>query len=425
MFFKILPTTILTSALLFTPAATLLTGSIFSPALSVTLAVDSPVNQDLAEQLEASLDQARGNIPGAAVAIISPKGTWFGASGVADITTNTKLQPSDRFEIGSITKTFVATTILQLAQEGILGLEDTLVDRLPRTVTAGIPNSERITVRQLLNHTSGLADYTDVLFTQGAVNPGVFFNNWQPEELVSLINGTEKSFDPGESWEYSNTNFLLLGMVLEAATNSNIADEIRDRILDPLALSNTFFAEEEAIAGGYVKGYWDFDQDGTLNDISVTNLSWAWSAGAMVSNTADLATFIQALIGGEILEPDTLNQMLTTISPIASENYSAYGLGIGTIESPNRFWYIHRGQTLGYRSNMWYSPLENITYIELINGRSNQNLSGATLSTLRRYEPTTSVPEPSMMTGLLLLVGIGLTLKPRLPLLNNMCCRTK
>ncbi|MCC5602094.1 serine hydrolase domain-containing protein [Nostoc favosum] len=428
MLFRILPTSILTSALLFAPAVTLVTGSISSPALSITLATNSlpsSVNQDLAEQLQASLDQARGNIPGAAVAIISPKVTWFGASGVADIATDTQLQPSDRFQIGSITKTFVATTILQLVEEGILGLEDTLVDRLPKTVTAAIPNSERITVRQLLNHTSGLADYTDVLFTQAAVNPGVFFNNWQPEELVSLINGTEASSEPGELWEYSNTNFLLLGMVLEAATKGNIADEIRDRILDPLALSNTFFAEEEAIPGGYVKGYWDFDQNGTLNDISVANLSWAWSAGAMVSNTADLATFIQALIGGELLEPDTLNQMLTTISPIASENYSAYGLGIGTIESPNRFWYIHRGQTLGYRSNMWYSPLENITYIELINARSNQNLSGATLTTLRRHKSTASVPEPGMIPGLLLLVSMGLTLRSRLPLLNNICCRNK
>lgn len=214
MLFKILPTSILTSALLFAPAATLVTGSISSPALSVTLATNSlppPVEQDLAKQLQTSLDQARGNIPGAAVAIISPKGTWFEASGVADIARDTKLQSSDRFQIGSITKTFVATTILQLAEEGILGLEDTLVNRLPKTVTAAIPNSERITVRQLLNHTSGLADYTDVLFTQAAVNPGVFFNNWQPEELVSLINGTEASSEPGESWEYSNTNISVVG----------------------------------------------------------------------------------------------------------------------------------------------------------------------------------------------------------------------
>ncbi len=288
-----------------------------------------------------------------------------------------------------------------------------MIDQLPTSVTDWIPNADQITLRQLLNHTSGVPDYTDVLFRWAPVNPGVFLNRWQPIELVRFIDGLEASFQAGDSWQYSNTNYLLLGMVVEAATNNSIAEEIRDRILDPLALSNTFFAEEEAIPGGYVRGYWDFDQDGTLNDISGANLSWAWSTGAMVSNTSDLATFIHALIGGKLLEPDTLQQMLTTISPITSENYSAYGLGIGIMQSPNRFWYIHRGQTLGYRSNMWYSPLENITYIELINARSSQNLAGATLTTLRRYQSPISVPEPGMILGVLLTFGTWLTVRPR------------
>jgi D-alanyl-D-alanine carboxypeptidase len=399
MLLKILRTTILASAILFTPA--------IAQAATFTNTAD----RDLRQQLQTALDQARGDIPGAAVAIISPKGNWFGASGVADLATGRVLQPSDRFQIGSITKTFVATTTLQLVEEGILNLEDKLTDRLPTSVTEWIPNANQITLRQLLNHTSGVPDYTDVLFRWAAVNPGVFFNNWQPEELVYFIDGLEPSFQPGDSWQYSNTNYVLLGMVVETATNNNIAKEIRDRILEPLALSNTFFAEEEAIPGGYVRGYWDFDQDGTLNDISVANLSWAWATGAMVSNTSDLATFIHALIGGKLLEPDTLQQMLTTISPINSVNYSAYGLGIGTMQSPNRFWYIHRGQTLGYRSNMWYSPLENITYIELANARSTRNLAGATLNTLRRYEPPAPVPEPGMILSVLLVTAGMLTVK--------------
>ncbi|MDB9374143.1 serine hydrolase domain-containing protein [Nodularia sphaerocarpa] len=399
---RIIRTTIVTSALLFAPAI----------AQAANLgSISSPVNQDLAQQLQTALDQARGDIPGASVAIISPEGTWFGSSGVSNLATGVPVQPSDRFQIGSITKTFVATTVLQLVEENILSLEDKLTERLPSSVTDSIPNADQITIRQLLNHTSGISDYVDVLFSQAAVNPGVFLNRWEPEQLVSFINALEPRFNPGESWEYSNTNFLLLGMVVEAATNGNIANEIRDRILEPLALSNTFFAEQEAIPGDYVRGYWDFDQDGTLNDITGANLSWAWSTGAMISNTADLATFIQSLISGELLEPDTLQEMLTTISPITSNNYSAYGLGIGTLESPNRFWYIHRGQTLGYRSNMWYSPLENITYIELINSRSSQNLAGATLTTLRRYQPPASVPEPGFVPGLLLIVTIGLTFR--------------
>jgi D-alanyl-D-alanine carboxypeptidase len=230
MLLKIIRITILASSLLFTPA--------IAQAATFTNTAD----RDLRQQLQTALDQARGDIPGAAVAIISPKGNWFGASGVADLATGRVLQPSDRFQIGSITKTFVATTTLQLVEEGILNLDDKLTDRLPTSVTEWIPNANQITLRQLLNHTSGVPDYTDVLFRWAAVNPGVFFNNWQPQELVSFIDGLEASFQPGDSWQYSNTNYLLLGMVVETATNNNIAQEIRDRILEPLALTNTFFA---------------------------------------------------------------------------------------------------------------------------------------------------------------------------------------
>lgn len=343
------------------------------------------LEEEFEQQLQNALDGTRAaEIPGAAVAIVSPFGSWFGASGVANLENNTPLQPSDRFQIGSITKTFVATTALQLVEEGKLNLEDTLTTWLPESLTADIPNSEEITLKQLLQHTSGIADYVDVLFTQAATNPTVFLANWQPEQLVDLIDGVEPLFEPGESWIYSNTNFILAGLVIEAATGNNIAREIRDRIITPLNLNNTFFAEEEEIPGGFVSGYWDFDQNGTLNNITGASLSWAWTAGAMVSNTQDLDTFARNLFKGDLLEPQTLEQMLDTTPAIDSDNYSSYGLGVGTIESSNRFWYIHRGQTLGYRSNMWYSPQEDLTYIELINGFSRDNLVRDILPSFRQ-----------------------------------------
>ncbi|BAY81652.1 hypothetical protein NIES267_11290 [Calothrix parasitica NIES-267] len=330
---------------------------------------------ELQQQLNDALDGTRvEDVPGAAVAIVSPFGSWFGASGVANLENNTPLQPDDRFQIGSITKTFVATTVMQLVEEGKLSLEDTLTTWLPESITADIPSAEEITLEQLLQHTSGVADYVDVLFTQAATNPGVFLTDWQPEELIDFIDGVEPLFAPGESWQYSNTNFILAGLIVEAATGNNIADEIRTRILEPLNLENTFFAEEEEIPGGYVSGYWDFNQDGTLDNITSANLSWTWATGAMVSNTEDLDTFARSLFKGELLEPETLNKMLDTTPAIDNNNYSSYGLGVGTIESPNRFWYIHRGQTLGYRSNMWYAPEDDLTYIELINGFSDDNL---------------------------------------------------
>ncbi|ACB52378.1 hypothetical protein cce_3030 [Crocosphaera subtropica ATCC 51142] len=334
------------------------------------------LEDELQQQLQTALDGTRTpEVPGAVVAIVAPFGSWYGTSGVADLENNIPLQPSDRFQIGSITKTFVATTVLQLVEEGSLSLEDTLTTWLPESLTADIPNAQEITIRQILQHTSGIADYLDILFTQAATNPTVFLRPWEPEQLMDLIDGAEPVFEPGESWQYSNTNYILAGLIVEAATGNNIAQEIRNRILTPLNLENTFFAQEEAVPGGFVNGYWDFDSNGTLDNITPAGLSWAWTAGAMISNAQDLDTFARSLFKEDrLLEPETLEQMLAVIPTIDNNNYDSYGLGVGTLESAIRFWYAHRGQTLGYRSNMWYSPQDDLTYIELINGFSRDNL---------------------------------------------------
>lgn len=376
-------------------------------------AVTNPVSDSLALQLQNALDQSLGDIPGASFAIISPKGSWVGVSGVSNLQTGTEVVLEDRFQIGSITKTFVATTVLQLVEEGKLSLEDNLDQWLPPEVVSTLPNHESITVRQLLNHTSGLSDYLNPLFGLAQTNPAVFLNDWQPEELVSFIDGQEPLFEPGESWEYSSTNYILLGMIVESVTNSNIASEIRSRILEPLNLENTFFAEEEEFPGGFVNGYWDFDNDGSLNDVTFANMSWAWAAGAMVSNSEDLVRFIEALlINDELLEPESLEQMLTFVKPILSENYAAYGLGIGSLEAPGRLWYGHRGLALGYRSNLFYSPIEDIIYVELINLATDRNISNPIFSIWRAAQnPTTSVPEPTIIIGLFSLIGGGLLLK--------------
>jgi CubicO group peptidase (beta-lactamase class C family) len=196
----------------------------------------------LQQILQQALDGTReADVPGASIAIVSPAGSWFGASGVANTQTRTPLKADDRFQIGIITKTFVATTVLQLVQEGKLRLDDKLTQLLPDRVTKNVPNAANITLRQLLQHTSGIADYTDVLFTQAATNPGVFLQEWQPEELVGLINGVPPLVNPGEAWRYSSTNFVLVGLIVEATTDRSIGREIRDRILTPLGIDSTFF----------------------------------------------------------------------------------------------------------------------------------------------------------------------------------------
>lgn len=367
------------------------------------------VSDRLANQLQAAIDRSLDDIPGASVAIVSPEKAWYGSSGIANLATGTPLELGDRFQIGSITKMFVATTVLQLVEEGKLSLEDTLVDWLPLEVVANIPNYENITIRQLLNHTSGVSDYTDPLFLQAQSNPALFLRDWSPQELVSFISGQQPYFAPGESWRYSNTNYILLGLVVEAATNTNIASEIRSRILEPLELNDTFFAEEEAISGGYVSGYWDFDGDGILDDVTGANMSWAWATGAMVSNTPDLTLFIAGLLGGKLLEPESLEEMLTLIEAVDSDNYDGYGLGIGSLEGPGILWYGQRGLTLGYRSNVFYSPIEDIIYVELTNSRDLDNISAPIFAAYRSaQEPVASTPEPGNLIGLVAIAVCGL-----------------
>ncbi|MEM7715223.1 MAG: serine hydrolase, partial [Cyanobacteria bacterium P01_A01_bin.68] len=259
-----------------------------------------------------------------------------------------------------------------LAEAGALTLEDTLTDWLPQEVTANIPNSDEITVRQLLNHTSGIAEYDGIILRQAVTNPTIFLNDWQPEQIVELIDGIEPFFVPGESWQYSNTNYTLAGMIIEAATGNNIAAEIRSQILEPLNLENTFFAGEEEIPGGYVRGYLDFDFDGILDDVSIANPSWTWTSGAIVSNSQDLSQFAKSLYAGELLSQESLAQMFTLVD--TGRGFS-YGLGMMSFETPDLGTVVgHRGGTLGFNANMWYSSEDDFTYVDLANGRTNEEL---------------------------------------------------
>ena len=373
------------------------------------------VSDNLALKLQAALDEARMDggspAPGATVAIISrEQGTWFGASGVSNVATKTPVVPLDRFEIGSITKPFVATTVLQLVEAGKLNLDDTLTKWLPASIVRNIPYSRKITIRQLLNQTSGIYYYLDngSFWTEALKNP---LREWQPAELVAYAYGKPK-FAPGKSWYYSSTNYILLGMIVEAATHSTIATQIRDRIIEPLGLKNTFFAEEEEIPGGFVRGYQDFYEDGILDDVTDINLSYAWAGGAIVSNAPDVAHFAEGLFDGELLKPDTLNQMLTFVN-VKGGYGSGYGLGLFDLQLPwGRAW-GHNGSTPGYGSNMWYLPDRGVIYVDLQNRQFPSDVITSVLNTLLgkpQGVPPTIIPEPSAIAGLTL-VGAVMLLK--------------
>jgi D-alanyl-D-alanine carboxypeptidase len=262
--------------------------------------------------------------PGVVALVRSGQQTWQGASGLGDLGAKRPARAGDRFRIGSVTKSFVATVALQLVGEDKLGLDDHLARWLPGLV----PNGDHITVRQLLNHTNGLYDYSDDL-----PEPP---RSFQPRELVAIATRHRPLFAPGKRFSYSNTNYILAGLVIERATGRPLATQLQQRIFGPLDLDATELpVTEQTIASPAIHGYAPRDEDwrvtdgpAGLLDVAEMDPSWAWAAGAMVSSTSDLAHFYQALLGGRLLDPELLQAMQTTVD--ASDQFGhgvRYGLG--------------------------------------------------------------------------------------------------
>jgi len=279
--------------------------------------------------------------------------TWQGASGLGDLRGKRPARAGDRFRVGSVTKSFVATLVLQLVGEGGLSLDGNLERWLPGLV----PNGETITVRQLLNHTSGLYNYTDDL-----PEPP---RSFRPKELVAIATGHKPLFAPGARFSYSNTNYILAGMLIERVTGQRLADQLRQRIFQPLGLGDTELpATQERIAGPHVRGYAPPDEDWQVSDgsarlVDVTEMdtSWGWAAGAMVSTTADLARFYQALLGGRLLRPELLEQMRTTVDASQVGHGTRYGLGLEVLRPGCgvELW-GHGGSLPGYGTTAFSTP---------------------------------------------------------------------
>jgi D-alanyl-D-alanine carboxypeptidase len=298
--------------------------------------------------------------PGAVALVRTGQRTWQGASGLGDLRARRPARPSDRFRIGSVTKSFVATAVLQLVAEGKLQLEDPVERWLP----GAVPGGDHITIRQLLNHTSGLYNYTDELLAPTPASPTrqaiqqLATRSFRPQELVAMATRHRPPFPPGARFAYSNTNYILLGLIVEQATGQRVASQLQRRILGPLGLAATELPASPArLRGRHAHGYAPPDRawlpsDGPagLLDVTQANPSWAWAAGAMISSAADLARFYQALLGGQLLPPRTLTAMQTTVD--ASEQYGAgAGYGLGLIRLPlgcgGQVW-GHGGEIAGY-----------------------------------------------------------------------------
>ncbi|MFF4495838.1 serine hydrolase domain-containing protein [Streptomyces sp. NPDC001546] len=297
-------------------------------------------------------------VPGITVEARDADGVWKSAAGVADRTTGAPRNRNDKFRIGGITNTFVATALLQLEAEGRLGLDDSVDRYLPGLVSGNGNDGSAITVRQLLNHTSGLFDFlADPQYAETYLTGDGFlqhrYDTLTPTQRVRVALAHEPPFRPGARHWYSNTNDVLAAMVLEKVTGRPYEEEVRRRILDPLELKATSHPGTgtrlpQPSGRGYSRLF--PAQPDRIDDVTEMNGSQNWGNGDLVSSTGDLNRFYEALMRGKLLPPRQLAEMKTTVDnpdwPGAS-----YGLGIErlTLGCGTVLWY-HDGGAMGWIS---------------------------------------------------------------------------
>jgi D-alanyl-D-alanine carboxypeptidase len=343
----------------------MLLGKVLLVAVTAALAAPAPARapeRTISPLARAVRTLVRDGAPGALVVVRTPTGVRRAASGLASRDPRVVLRATDRFRVASITKPFVATVVLQLVAEGKLRLDESFDRWLPGLV----PNGDRITIRQLLSHTSGLFEYQgDKGFVSAVIaDPS---REWSPRELVRIATAHAPLFPPGTGWSYSNTNYILLGLVVEAVTGETIDQQLRERVFDPLALAATSFPAGTEIEGEHAHGYIGSATlpslpVGTLMDVtSLVSPSIGWAAGGIVSNGDDITRFFAALLGGRLLRPDLLAAM-RTVGPS-----SQYGLGLLRVQTACGRAFGHLGDGPGYRTVAYARPNGRRVVVVMVN----------------------------------------------------------
>ncbi len=321
-------------------------------------------------------------IPGAVVLLRTPQGEFTAAYGTTQIGTTNPPTAGTYFRIASNTKTMTAAAIVQLAQEGRLTFDDAVSKYI-----AGVPNGDKITIAELLDMRSGLYNYTDAPEFAASIDRGMT-KIWTPAELLAMAFARPPNFAPGTKYEYCNTNYVLLGLIIEKVGGKPLAEALRDRLFEPLGMQHTALppssvnAMPEPYSHGYLYGSSSVAlmgtppyspslqaaaRAGTLlpNDFTALNHSFAAAAGGVVSNADDLAIWIHALVSGRVFEPEYQQRWLDSLRPVdpAKPEGQQYGYGISQMRWGTNAMYFHGGETPGYNSFIGYDPTNKVTLI--------------------------------------------------------------
>ncbi len=310
-------------------------------------------------------------VTGIMMSVYKPSsGMWTGASGAADLHNEVPMKSCNITRVGSTVKMFTAVTVLKLQEEGKLDIDDKISAYVSGDVIDKIENADKATIRQLLQHSSGIYNYIQNLVFQTA-STNDLIREWKAEDLLKYACNKSAYFEPGEDVAYSNTNYILLGMLIEAIEGKPFYKVFEEKLFIPLGLTMTRFAAEDPVPDGIVRGYIDLYSN--LQVLESTYFSgWDYNTadGGLISNPYDMSIFFQSLMNGQIINTNSLDEMLTWISPNEpdSEFYPIqYGLGIFRIETPQGIAYMHSGDAIGYYANMIYFPDDSTTIVYAVN----------------------------------------------------------
>jgi D-alanyl-D-alanine carboxypeptidase len=322
--------------------------------------VDRPFPAGKRQQIDAVVNRAyaAAEVPGVVVGIWIPgEGSYVAAKGFADLRSRAPMRSSYYFRIGSITKTFTVTALLILADERKLDLDDPVGKYVDF-----VPNGDKITLRMLANMTSGLHSYTE---DEAAVKIIIGSPNrvWTPRELVDVGLKSPPDFAPGTGWHYSNTNTVLLGMILEKVSGQPIQELFAQKLYAPLRLRHTIWPTAGEMPSLYASGYTEQTLDNVRANATNRNPSWAFTAGELVSTMADLRTWVTSYATGSLVSPQMQKERLTWVTLPPNTPQKHYGLGIGETHG----WLGHTGELPGYNTLAYYLPAKKAVVVVMVN----------------------------------------------------------
>ncbi|PBI97782.1 D-alanyl-D-alanine carboxypeptidase precursor [Rhodococcus erythropolis] len=348
---------------------------------------DKVMDSAITGQLDSIIDAAVNStgIPGAMVGIWGPDGNYVKVAGVADTATKAPMETDFYHRIGSVTKTFTVTALLQLVDEGKIGLDDPISQYVD-----GVMEGDAISLRHLAGMRSGLVDYTtsEQFVMEYLSDPRRAFT---PEELVGYVKDLPLQLRPGTTVNYSNTNTVLLGMVIERVSGSRLSDVIDTKIATPLGMEHTSFPMTNAFPTPHAQGYTNQTLDESVTAATDWNPSWGGAAGAMISSLDDMRIWVPALAKGDLLTDDTQKQRLQTVNLSEGDDSSGYGLGLFNSGG----WIGHNGSLPGYKTVSVYLPEKDTTLVVFIN----TDIDGETDLTSALMVPITKLISPDNVYG--------------------------